>query len=218
MVQIFRRSATTAFCLILLFGVLLIVGLFLLGKFPRTSYISRVGETRQQPIQFSHKHHVGDDGIDCRYCHISVEKSASAGIPATEICLNCHRQIWINSPMLAPVHESARTGMPLRWVRVHDLPDYVYFDHSIHIQKGIGCSTCHGRVDEMPLVRLVAPLVMEWCLDCHRHPERHIRPVSEVFNMGWETPKNQEEQGRKLVKEYKIQPPYLLTSCSICHR
>ena len=218
MAQIFSRSATTAFRVGLALIPLLIIGLFALGEAPRTAYISEVGVSRQQPVLFSHKHHVGDDGIDCRYCHGSVETTAFAGIPATEICLNCHRQLWTYSPLLAPVRESERTGLPIRWTRVHDLPDYVYFDHSIHIHKGVGCSTCHGAVQQMALMRTVTPLVMSWCLDCHRHPERFVRPPNEIFNMDWQSPRNQEQAGRRLLAQYRIKDARALTSCSTCHR
>lgn len=220
MAQIFSPGATTLFRTLLFVIAAVIVGLFALGKAPRLSYVSNEDVVRQQPVQFSHRHHVGDDGIDCRYCHTSVETTAFAGIPATEICMNCHRQLWLNSPMLAPVLESYRTGAPLRWTRVHDLPGFVYFYHGIHVQKGIGCSTCHGRVDQMPLTRTVQPLTMEWCLDCHRHPERHVRPRAEVFNMEWEPlpGAQQEAAGRKLVQEYAIKDAAQLTSCSTCHR
>jgi len=218
MAQIFPAGATTAFRLVLLAFVLMLIGLFLLGQAPRVSFWSEANVNRQQRIQFSHKHHVGDDGIDCRYCHTSVESSAFAGIPATQICMNCHSQIWLNSPMLAPVHESYKSGTPLRWIRVYDLPDYVYFDHSIHIHKGVGCSTCHGRIDQMPLTRAVTPLIMEWCLNCHRHPEEYVRPIEEIYNMEWRPPNDQQVVGRKLVQAYQIKDTKTLTSCSICHR
>ncbi len=218
MAQIFPRSATTAFRLILLGFVLLIFGLFLLGKAQRSSFITDAGIIRQQPVPFSHKHHSGDDGIDCRYCHGAVETSPFAGIPSTEVCLNCHRELWVGSPLLAPVWNSYRSGRPILWNRVYDLPDFVYFDHSIHIHKGVGCSTCHGRVDQMSLVRPIAPIVMSWCLDCHRHPERHLRPVEEVFNMQWQPPPNQEQAGRQLARQYGVLDRQTLTSCNICHR
>jgi hypothetical protein len=161
---------------------------------------------------------VSDDGIDCRYCHTSVEKSSFAGIPSTKICMNCHSQIWAGSPMLEPVRESFRSGRSLEWTRVHNLPGFVYFDHGIHVNKGVGCSTCHGRVDRMPLTWRENSLYMEWCLECHREPERFVRPRAEVFNMDWQPPQNKTDRlalGRKLVQEYGIQK---LTSCSVCHR
>ena len=140
----------------------------------------------QQPVPFSHKHHVSDDGIDCRYCHTSVEKSSFAGLPPTETCMTCHSQIWTDSPMLAPVRASFATNTPLKWNRVHDLPGYVYFNHSIHVAKGIGCSTCHGRVDQMPLTRKTETLYMKWCLDCHRNPQKYIRPRDKIYDMAWQ--------------------------------
>jgi len=180
------------------------------------SFTTGVRVARDQPVPFSHKHHVADDGIDCRYCHTSVETSAFAGLPPTETCMSCHSQLWTNSEMLEPVRSSYRTGKSLEWTRVHDLPDFVYFNHSIHVNKGIGCSTCHGRVDQMPLMYKVNTLYMQWCVDCHRHPERQVRPREEVFNIAYETPApNQEEIGPKLVSLYKIQS---LTDCVTCHR
>src|SRR5881392_140612 len=148
-------------------------------------YTTEVDVPLQQPIPFSHKHHVTDDGIDCRYCHTSVETSHYAGLPATEICMSCHSQIWSNAAMLEPVRASWRTGESLQWTRVHDLPEFVYFNHSIHINKGIGCASCHGRVDKMPLTWQANTLYMKWCLDCHKEPENFIRPRREVFNMAW---------------------------------
>ena len=180
------------------------------------SFTTLVEVARDQPVPFSHKHHVGDDGIDCRYCHTSVETSAFAGLPPTETCMSCHAQLWINAEMLEPVRSSYRTGKSIEWTRVHDLPDFVYFNHSIHINKGIGCSTCHGRVDRMPLMYKVNTLYMQWCVDCHRHPEKQVRPRAEVFNIAYDTPApNQDEIGPKLVALYKIQS---LTDCVTCHR
>ena len=171
-----------------------------------------------QPIQFSHAHHVGGAGLDCRYCHTSVEESAFANIPPTKTCMNCHSQIWANAPILEPVRASFRDNTPLRWTRVHDLPDFVYFNHSIHVNKGVGCATCHGRVDQMPLMYQQASLQMNWCLDCHRDPARFVRPREEVFNMAWERPADDPGLGARLVQEYKIASVDQLTSCSTCHR
>jgi hypothetical protein len=169
-------------------------------------------------VPFSHQHHVGDLGIDCRYCHTSVEHAPNAGIPATEICMNCHSQMWVGSDMLEPVRASWRTGQSLQWQRIYNLPGFAYFDHSIHIHKGVGCSSCHGRIDAMPLTYQVPSLLMEWCLDCHRNPEQRLRPSAEVFNMHWEPPADQLEIGRKLAQEYKLRDTNFLTSCSVCHR
>ena len=216
MPQIFPPSANTL-ARASLAGLLLVGGglvglLIVLG---RSSYVTRAQEFVDQPIQFSHLHHVGDDGIDCRYCHTSVETSSFAGIPPTKTCMNCHSQIWSNAPILEPVRASFREDRPLRWTRVHDLPDFVYFNHSIHVKKGMGCETCHGRVDEMPLMLQENSLQMEWCLNCHRAPEQFVRPRAEVFTMGYRPPVPQSVIGPQLVKEYGIQS---LTTCSTCHR
>jgi hypothetical protein len=172
----------------------------------------------EQPIQFSHAHHVGGMGIDCRYCHTSVEESAFANIPPTKTCMNCHSQIWTNAPILEPVRTSFRENRPLHWTRVNDLPDFVYFNHSIHVRKGVGCATCHGPVDRMPLMYQDATLMMSWCLDCHRNPAKYIRPREQVFNMAWQPPADDPDIGERLVKEYKIASVQQLTSCSTCHR
>ena len=184
----------------------------------RSPYVTEQDVVREQPVPFSHQHHVGGLGIDCRYCHISVEKSSFAGIPATQVCMNCHKQVWNDSPMLEPVRASLRDNRPLEWLRVNNTPDFVYFDHSIHIHKGVGCETCHGRLDRMPLTYKFASLHMEWCLDCHRAPEKYLRPREEVFTMGWQPPVEQLELGRRLLKEYNIDSSWKLTNCSICHR
>lgn len=147
----------------------------------RSAYVTGVETVQDQPVPFSHQHHAGDLGLDCRYCHTSVEKSAFAGMPSTEICMGCHSKIWNRSPILEPVRQSARTGIPLSWTRVHDLPDFVYFNHSIHVSKGIGCESCHGHVKEMPLMRKSASLYMEWCVECHRHPELQVREQAEIY-------------------------------------
>jgi hypothetical protein len=180
-------------------------------------YSTEAGVVREQPVPFSHEHHVNGLGIDCRYCHTSVEKSSFAGIPPTKTCMTCHSQIWTNAQILEPVRESWRANKPLAWTRVHNLPDYVYFNHSIHIAKGVGCSTCHGQVDQMPLMYQAASLQMEWCLQCHRNPERYVRPKNEVFNMQYKAPSNQLELGAQLVEKYHIQKPQL-TDCYVCHR
>jgi hypothetical protein len=172
----------------------------------------------EQPVQFSHAHHVGGMGIDCRYCHTSVEDAAFANIPPTKTCMNCHSQIWANAPILEPVRASFRDNTPLAWTRVHDLPDFVYFNHSIHVKQGVGCATCHGPVDKMPLVYQEATLFMSWCLDCHRDPAKYIRPREEVFNMAWQRPADDPGLGERLVQEYQIASVSQLTSCSTCHR
>jgi hypothetical protein len=216
MSQIFHRSANTLSKLSL-FGVLaLAVGLILLAMaIGQSPYATRQHEIVEQPIQFSHLHHVTDDGIDCRYCHTSVETSAFAGIPPTKTCMNCHSQLFNTAPILEPVRASFRDNTPLRWIRVHDLPDFVYFNHSIHVKKGVGCETCHGRVDQMPLTLQENSLQMEWCLNCHRNPERYVRPRNEITTMGYVPAVAQSVLGPQLVKEYGISS---LTSCSVCHR
>jgi hypothetical protein len=186
----------------------------------RSPYTTDVNVPRVQEVPFSHQHHVSGLGIDCRYCHDSVEKSAFAGIPPTHTCMSCHSQLWTDAPMLAPVRESMASGQPLHWERVNQLPDFVFFNHSIHVQKGIGCSTCHGRVDQMPLTWKAHSLYMRWCVDCHEAPERNLRPKDQIFNMKWDPPPNQIERGRELIKEYHISTERLaqLRDCGMCHR
>src|SRR5271157_1926785 len=206
MAQIFHRSANTLARLsILLVVVVASLALWAGLELQRSPYATYMGVAQAQPVPFSHQHHNAGDGIDCRYCHTSVDKSSFAGIPPTKTCMNCHSQIWTNAPMLEPVRESYRTGRSLEWTRVNYLPDYVYFNHSIHVAKGVGCATCHGPVNKMPLMWQENSLQMSWCLDCHRHPERFVRPKSEVFSVNWQPPPDQVEKGRDLVKEYNIQ-------------
>ena len=216
MAQIFHPSTNTLSRLSV-FGAafFLAAAAWALGVFARSSYATGVGVARSQPVPFSHKHHVSGLGLDCRYCHTAVEESSYAGIPPTQTCMNCHTQIWSDSPMLEPVRASWRSGESLRWNKVYDLADFVYFNHGVHVAKGVGCSTCHGRVDQMPLTWKANSLYMEWCLECHRQPERFVRARSEVFDMAWAPPDDQLERGRALVREYGIQS---LTSCSTCHR
>jgi hypothetical protein len=219
MPQVFHRSTNTI-AKVTIFGAVFILAAvtWALGEINSSTYITQQYIPKQQPVQFSHKHHANDDGIDCRYCHTTVEKSAFAGIPPTKTCMNCHSQLFKDAAYLAPVRESWQQDKPIIWTRIHDLPDFVYFNHSIHLSKGVGCSTCHGRVDLMPLTYQYASLQMQWCLECHRNPEKFIRPPDQLYNMAWEPPANQEEIGRKLVKEYQIQDARTLSSCSTCHR
>ena len=192
--------------------------------FVQSPYMTQVDVAREQPVPFSHRHHVDELGIDCRYCHTSVEDEAFAGIPPTHTCMTCHSQIHTGSEMLEPVRASYRTGVPLKWTRVHDLSDFVYFNHSIHVNKGIGCETCHGPVNEMPLAYKSETMFMAWCLECHRAPEKFIRPQEEIYTFGWD-PKDQGELaaesqqalGAELVAEYNIETGRL-DDCSICHR
>ncbi len=216
MPQLFPRSANTFSKFSIVLGFLLVVGsLFLIAFLDRSPYVTLVGVAREQPIPFSHKHHVGGLGIDCRYCHTSVETSSFAGIPPTETCMNCHSILFSESDMLEPVRKSFRTGEPLQWNRVNDVPDYVYFDHSIHIAKGISCTTCHGRVDQMPLMMKARTFHMGFCIDCHREPERFVRPREHVFDPAWEPSEDQMTMGRRLVKAYGIKREF---DCNICHR
>ena len=219
MAQIFHPAANTLARLSLLLGIGSVAGgMVALDLVTRSPFTTEAGVDREQPVPFSHKHHA-NMGIDCRYCHTSVEDAAFAGIPPTKTCMNCHSMIFSEAPILAAVRESWKSGTSLAWNRVHDLPQFVYFNHSIHVNKGVGCSTCHGRVDEMPLVRKQNTLYMSWCLDCHRQPEQFLRPRSEIFNMAWEPPADQAERGRQLAREYQVDTShYRMLNCSLCHR
>jgi len=219
MAQIFRKSANNIAKISLMSVVLLAgVGFYAWTQLARSSYLTGQYLEIQQPVQFSHKHHVGDDGIDCRYCHQTVETTASAGMPSTQTCMNCHSQLWADAPYLEPIRASFRDNKPIEWNRVHDLPEYVYFNHSIHIAKGVGCSTCHGPVDKMPTVYEENTLQMEWCIQCHREPEKFIRPKSEVFNMSYRPEDTDQAERDQLKVDYKIRSREMLTSCSTCHR
>jgi DNA-directed RNA polymerase subunit RPC12/RpoP len=217
--QIFSRTADTWFHAIavgaLVFALALFLALFALA---RSQYWDVVARTPLQPVPFSHKHHAGDLGIDCRYCHSTVETSANAGFPATHVCMTCHSQIWTNAAILAPVRESLAENRSLDWQRVARLPDYVYFRHDIHIAKGIACVECHGRIDQMPLTYRAKAFEMKFCLDCHRNPEPHLRPRDEVYNFEWKPPTDHAALGRRLMAEYRIKSPAELTSCGTCHR
>jgi hypothetical protein len=216
MTQVFHHSTNTL-SKVSIFGAVFFVagGLWATLGAARSSWVTQEGVARDQPVPFSHQHHVGGMGLDCRYCHTSVESAAFAGIPPTKTCMGCHSQLWTDSPTLDPVRASFRDDRSIEWVRVHDLPDFVYFDHSAHVNKGVGCTTCHGPIDAMPLVMQRSSLQMEWCLECHRAPERYIRPKQEVFSVAWQPPANQLEAGRELVERYDVHPR---TSCSTCHR
>ncbi len=216
MKQLFPKAANTLARMSLLVSVITLAGAAAFFYFwVRSPYVTKVRITSEQAVPFSHKHHVDGLGIDCRFCHVSAEKSSFAGIPPTETCMKCHSVIWKDSDMLAPVRESFRTGKPLVWNRVHNLADYVFFDHSIHVQKGVGCVTCHGRVDQMPLVHKAQSLQMQWCLSCHVNPEKFVQPREEVFNTAWKAPAGFEPKRKELAREYQVQS---LTSCNTCHR
>jgi Cytochrome c7 and related cytochrome c len=232
MPQIFHRSTNTISRVSIVVALLLVSGfLWAALELQRSPFYSWRGVARVQPVPFSHQHHVAGLGIDCRYCHTSVEKSNFAGIPPTSTCMNCHRQIWTNAPMLEPVRESYRSGKSLVWTRVNQVPDYVYFDHSIHVNKGVGCNECHGPVNKMPLMYAQNSMQMEWCLTCHRAPEKVLRPRAEVFNMNYQQPTTEtpvEVNGQKftdqialgtyLKKAYHLRSVYDITSCNTCHR
>ena len=216
MAQIFPRSANAlarASIFVALF--LAAAGGYALWTLAHSGYVTREGIVLQQPVPFSHDHHVAQIGIDCRYCHTSVERAASAGIPPTQTCMNCHNQIWTNAAILEPVRASFRDGKPLTWNRVNDLPDFVYFNHSIHVAKGVACVTCHGQVDRMPLMYQYPSLQMEWCLACHRDPVKNLRPREEVTNVAWQPPVDLEKRQYEWAQLYDVKSK---TSCSTCHR
>lgn len=223
--QFFPSSANTIARVTLVGGLLAVALLGGLGMgLYRSPFVTQVDIAREQEVPFSHRHHVGGLGIDCRYCHTTVEESSFAGIPPTETCMTCHSQVWTGADMLSPVRESWATQTPLQWTRVHDTPDFVYFNHSIHVNKGIGCSECHGEVDKMPLTWKTNTLHMQWCLQCHRAPEKRIRPKDAVFDLHWnpedyeETKgKSRSEFGPELVEKYNIKTMQL-QNCSVCHR
>ncbi|HEX2598019.1 MAG TPA: cytochrome c3 family protein [Terriglobales bacterium] len=241
MAQVFHRSSNTLARASILATLLLVAGvLWTALEMSRSPYTTYAGVAKAQPVPFSHQHHVAGLGIDCRYCHTSVENSSFAGIPPTKTCMNCHSQIWTNAPMLEPVRDSYRTGKSLVWTRLNDLPDYVYFDHSIHINKGVGCNSCHGPVNKMPLMYAQASLQMEWCLNCHRAPEKFLRPhkvagrpnEDQIFNMDYQEPSSARpvvlEDGKSFTDQIQL-GTYLknvnhvrsvmdITSCNTCHR
>lgn len=221
MAQVFHPSTNTI-SKVTIFGGVFIVGAIAWAarEINRSPWITEAQVAREQPVPFSHKHHVQGLGIDCRYCHTSVEESRFAGIPSTKTCMGCHAQVWKDAPVLEDVRASFRTDESIGWLRVHDLPDFVYFDHSIHVKKGIGCESCHGRVDEMPLTWREHSLNMEWCLACHRDPAAFLRPKDKVFEMGWDPekahpPRTQREIGEELARENDA---HGMTNCSVCHR
>lgn len=218
MAPIFGPGANLVAKLVLLAaGGCLVVVFFIGWVGPSTDWATRIGFHVTQPVPFSHQHHVAGLGLDCRFCHATVETSATAGIPPTYTCMTCHSQLWTNAEVLAPVRASLASDTPLRWARVNQLPDYVYFNHSIHVAKGIGCVTCHGRIDQMPLTEKAASLKMGWCVDCHRDPRPYLRPHDAVFDMAWQ-PTKDTPSGDQLFAQYHIHSPAELTSCSVCHR
>lgn len=216
MAQIFHRHANLFIKLYLLLALTLVVIAIVAWRFS-IARPAALGEAVPQPVPFSHKHHVTDDRIDCRYCHTSVERSAFAGIPPTETCMTCHSQLFTDAEALEPVVRSLTENTPMEWRRVHDLPDFVYFHHGVHVNNGVGCSTCHGQVDLMPLVSRERTLRMQWCIRCHREPEHHLRPPERIFDMDWRPPPDQATRGKELLAFYGINKSQL-TDCSICHR
>jgi len=216
MAQIFHRSTNTI-SRVSIYGAVILIAIlgYAVDVVNQTSYVTEVHNARPQPVPFSHKHHVGELGLDCRYCHSSVEISSSAGMPPTQTCMACHSQIWTSAAILEPVRASYRDSTPIAWTRVNALPDFVYFNHSIHVAKGVGCTTCHGPIAEMNITWRAQTLYMRWCVDCHMTPENYLRPRSEVFNAFYQAPSNQLALGRQLMKEYKVQS---LTNCTTCHR
>jgi hypothetical protein len=232
MSQIFHRSTNTL-SRATIFGAVFVVAALagMAYEVQGSPYVTMAGVRKPQPVPFSHQHHVTGLGIDCRYCHTSVETSSFAGIPPTKTCMNCHSQIWTNAALLEPVRASYKSGESLQWTRVNALPDFVYFNHSIHVTKGVGCNTCHGPVDQMPLMYQEASLQMQWCLDCHRAPEKNLRPRDQVFNMRYLQPTSakpvqfegtsftdQSDLGAALLKKYNVRSVKDITSCSTCHR
>jgi hypothetical protein len=232
MAQVFHHSLNPIGRM-LLFGFPFFLGIAgaSLAAFYRSPYVTGAYEILEQPAPFSHKHHVGQLGIDCRYCHTSVEKSHFAGIPPTQTCMNCHQQMWTGSDMLGVIRDNYAKDKPVDWKKVHNLPHYVYFNHSIHVAKGVGCQSCHGQLNEMHLTFQTKTLLMEWCLSCHREPEKHLRPKEQIYSMTWspdqpttdpitgkEYPTNQAELGKQLKDEYHVRDAKYLTSCSMCHR
>jgi hypothetical protein len=218
MSQIFHPSMNLIAKVSLLVVILLLAGLAWVGYYTvRSPFMTEVGVAKAQAVPYSHEQHVAGLGLDCRYCHSSVEESNTASIPPTETCMGCHAQVATDSANLELVRASAETGQPLEWIRVHDLADFVYFNHAIHVKQGVGCETCHGRVDQMPVVMKVQSLQMDWCLECHRAPEKYVRPRAAVFTMGYTPPTDQAALGPQLVADYGIHVSQL-TDCSVCHR
>jgi hypothetical protein len=216
MAQLFHR-ATNPLSKASLFGGLFILAavIYVFDRLYKGPYVNEAGVIREQPVPFSHQHHVKGLGIDCRYCHTSAETSSFAGVPPVKTCMTCHSQIWTNAELLEPVREAWRSGKPLRWVRVNSVPDFVYFDHSIHVAKGIACVTCHGPVGDMPLMYRQASLQMRWCLECHRNPQQFVRPKETVFQTDWKQPADIQALHRDLAKQYGVKK---LTDCYTCHR
>lgn len=217
--QIFGRSSNTIARASIVGLLLLVATLAVAGYlYVRSDLYTRRQQVILQPVQFSHKHHYAGLGIGCRYCHTTVEYSSFAGLPNTQTCMNCHSQIWTSAPSLQPVRDSWNNNIPIQWNRVYNLPQFVFFNHSPHIAKGIGCETCHGRVDQMDQLYKATSMQMEWCVDCHKDPAKYIRPLDQVFTFGYKPEQPQAVLGPQLVKQYNVLDARTLTSCSTCHR
>ncbi len=220
MAQVFDRNSNALARMSLVLSGLIVIALGVgLNSLQRSPWVTRQGQRPDQPVPFSHKHHVEGLGLQCQYCHTSVEKSSYAGIPPTKTCINCHAQIWTNAQLLEPVRHSWATNQSINWIKVHDLPDYVYFNHQIHVNKGIGCASCHGRVDQMPLMYQQNTLQMEWCLNCHRNPSVNLRPTSEIYNMAWAGPSTDKpvwcsETGKGSTTEHRDAPTAQAVKCT----
>lgn len=221
MSQIFSPAADTWLRVVALVIATVLVGLVAFAAlFGNSTYTTRVGWTQAQPVPFSHLHHAGELGIDCRYCHSTVEIAAAAGLPSTQVCMTCHSQLWTQAEMLAPVRASLAENRPLPWRRVANVPDYVFFDHAIHIGRGVACVDCHGRIDRMPLTFRAQPFQMQWCLDCHRDPRAALRPPDQATRMDWSDWDGTAEAdafGRRMMVAHDIQPERL-DDCALCHR
>jgi hypothetical protein len=217
--QLFAPGADAIFRLVLLTAAALVFAVsFGLIGYAHSDYAGNVGIAPAQPVPFSHKHHVAELGLDCRNCHAQAETSATAGLPPTYTCMTCHSQIWDQALMLGPVRASLANNEPLHWTRVNRLPDYVYFNHSVHVTAGVGCSSCHGQVDAMQMTYAAKSFTMEFCLTCHRNPKEALRPQSEVWNTDWVAPANQAASGEALAKAHHVPDAGYLTQCSTCHR
>lgn len=222
MAQLFPRSSNTLARLSIVSALLLAgAGLGTLYALQNSPYVTEVTEVKHQPVPFSHEHHVSGLGIDCRYCHWSVEKSSNANIPPPGLCMNCHKKVWADTEMLKPVRDAFKTGNSIEWVKIHKLPDFVYFNHSAHVNKGVGCATCHGPVNEMPLMYKANTLYMGWCLNCHRNPGPNLRPIHQVTNMNWHSDEAWDSADRLAVNGVRKVPEghiNQLTNCAVCHR
>lgn len=218
MAQVFSRNADGIVRFVFWSVVAMLAAAVAVGiALPRSALVTGVGVAVAQPVPFSHKHHVGQLGIDCRYCHSGVETSPVAGLPATDVCMTCHSQLYAGAPMLAPVRTSLAAGEPLHWQRVNGVADFVYFNHAVHVAKGVPCETCHGDVDDMPLMAKAHTLSMEWCLGCHRDPQPHLRPPQDVFLQHWRPPDDIEDIRGRLMSMLGIHPD-TMTDCYVCHR